>query len=145
MPFYSRINQILVVYLVFGSFNCCCCVVCCSFVDVFHNVWVTLLLYGQWSWWLAARQGFCYTVDATLGIMGELLLWAGLWYGRATGERMNILYTASVDALPGSDAQPLSGPSFKNFSDLLLQATSKHWFVLLFSTVRCSLLFTTQQ
>ena len=48
------------------------------------------------------------------GGMGELLLWLVWWYGRATGERMQILYTASVDALPGSEAQPLSRPTYSH-------------------------------
>ena len=38
------------------------------------------------------------------------------WYGRAGGERMRILYSASVDALQGSEAHPLSRPSFKHFA-----------------------------
>ena len=44
-----------------------------------------------------------------LGGLHKVWCW---WYGLGRGERMQILYTASVDALPGSETQPLSRPSF---------------------------------
>ena len=88
-----------------------CCVVCCCFVDVFHNVWVTLLLYGHWSWWLAAR--FCYTVDATLGIMGELLLWAGGGMGELQGNEWTFFTPPLLMRYPGQTRNPCLVPVLK--------------------------------
>ena len=105
------------------------------FVVVLLNVWAacsyTVVVIVSGSICHLLHSG-CYTGQQ--GIMGKLedgvgsklLHWVHCkllrftatfgWYGRAGGERMRILYSASVDALQGSEAHPLSRPSFKHFA-----------------------------
>ena len=114
------------------------CILCCCFAQCLGS----LLLYGgshcvgqympfatQWllhrvAGYYGQAGGWCGQQATTLGSL--LLQWVHCkllrftatfgWYGRAGGERMRILYSASVDALQGSEAHPLSRPSFKHFA-----------------------------